>query len=179
MLMQILGLVGSPRRGSNTDLLVSAILDGAAANNHTVDKVYLYDVDIAPCVDCKACKKGTYKCALSDGMQKLYPKLQEADVIIFGTPLYWYGPTAKMKLLVDRLRPFIPSGKLKGKRAVLVIPSEEGADACNFAVGMFTLSFKYLGMDLTGKLLPKASEMAEVRGQPQTLNEALELGKNL
>ena len=177
--MNVLGLVGSPRRGSNTDLLVSAILDDAAANNHTVDKVYLYDVDIEPCVDCKACKQGDYKCALDDGMQTLYPKLEEADVIIFGTPLYWYGPTAKMKLLVDRLRPFIPSGKLKGKRAVVVIPSEEGAGACNFAVGMFSLSFKYLGMDFVGKLLAKASERAEVREQPQTLNEALKLGKNL
>jgi multimeric flavodoxin WrbA len=177
--MNVLGLVGSPRRGSNTDLLVSAILDGAAANNHPVDKVYLYDVDIEPCVDCKACKQGDYKCALDDGMQALYSKLEEADVVVFGTPLYWYGPTAKMKLLVDRLRPFIPSGKLKGKKAVLVIPSEEGADACNLAVGMFSLSFKYLGMYLAGKLLPKASERAEVREQPQTLNEALKLGKNL
>jgi multimeric flavodoxin WrbA len=177
--MNVLGLVGSPRRGSNTDLLVSAILDGAAANNQTVDKVYLYDVDIAPCTDCGACTQGDYKCALGDGMQTLYSKLEEADVIVFGTPLYWYGPTAKMKLLVDRLAPFILSGKLKGKKAVLVIPSEEGADACNFAVGMFTLSFKYLGMDLVGKLLPKALERAEVREQPQTLNEALKLGKNL
>ncbi len=177
--MNVLALVGSPRKGSNTDLLVSAILEGAAANNHTVSKVYLYDVDIAPCVDCKACKRGNYKCALGDGMQTLYPKLEDADVVVFGTPLYWYGPTAKMKLLVDRLRPFVASGKLKGKKAVLVIPSEEGADACNFAVGMFTLSFKYLGVDLVGKLLPKASEKAEVKKQPQTLMEARKLGKDL
>ncbi|HMK93989.1 MAG TPA: flavodoxin family protein [Candidatus Limnocylindrales bacterium] len=96
--MNVLGLVGSPRRGSNTDLLVSAILDGAAVSHHAVDKVYLYDVDIAPCMDCKACKHADYKCAVNDGMQRLYPKLDEADVIIFGTPLYWYGPSAKMKL---------------------------------------------------------------------------------
>jgi multimeric flavodoxin WrbA len=177
--MNVLALVGSPRKGSNTDLLVSTIIEGAAVNNHTVGKVYLYDFDIASCVDCKACKTGNYKCALNDDMQMLYPKLEEADIIVFGTPLYWYGPTAKMKLLVDRLRPFVASGKLKGKKAVLVIPSEEGADACNFAVGMFTLSFKYLGMDLAVKLLPKASERAEVKKQPQTLKEALKLGKNL
>ncbi len=176
--MTVLGLVGSPRKGSNTDLLVSAILDSAAADNQ-VDKVYLYDVDVAPCVDCKVCKTGSHKCALDDGMQTLYPKLEEADVIVFGTPLYWYGPTAKMKLLMDRLRPFIASGKLKGKKAVLVIPSEEGAAACKFTVGMFTLSFKYLGIDLVGKLLPKASERAEVKGQPNTLDKAKKLGRNL
>ncbi len=177
--MKILGLVGSPRKTSNTDILLSAILDGARGNRHSTEKVYLYDFDIGSCVDCKSCKRGNYRCGLSDDMQTLYPKLEEADVIIFGTPLYWYGPTAKMKLLIDRLRPFVESKKLKGKKAILVVPSEEGAEACNFIVGMFNLSFKYLEIDLIGKLLPKASEKAEVRGQPKTLSDALALGKSI
>lgn len=177
--MKVLGLVGSPRKGSNTDLLVNAVLEGAAEIGFATEKVYLYDVDIAPCVDCKACKQGKFKCALRDGMQALYPKLEEVDVIVFGTPLYWYGPSAKMKLLIDRLRPFIASKGLNGKRAVLVVPSEEGAEACNFTVGMFSLSFEYLGVTLVGKLLPKASERAEVKKQPETLKEAFLLGKSL
>ena len=177
--MKILGLIGSPRKASNTDILVSAVLDGAGENRHSTEKVYLYDFDIGSCVDCKSCKRGNYKCGLSDDMQTLYPKLEEADIIIFGTPLYWYGPTAKMKLLIDRLRPFIASKKLKGKKAILIVPSEEGSEACNFIVGMFNLSFKYLEMDLIGKLLPKASEKAEVRGHHGTLNDAFVLGKSL
>ncbi len=177
--MKTLGLVGSPRKESNTDLLVSAILEKEKKNKHTTEKVYLYNLDIAPCIDCKACKKGNYQCALNDDMQTLYPKLQEADVVVFGTPLYWYGPSAKMKLLVDRLRPYIASKRLKGKKAVLVVPSEEGADACNHTVGMFNLSFKYLEMDLKSVLLPKASERAEVKTQPETLHQALMIGKHL
>ena len=177
--MKILGLVGSPRKDSNTDLLVSAILEGAAKSKHATEKMYLYSVDIAPCVDCRACKKGNLQCVLKDGMQALYPKLEEADVIVFGTPLYWYGPTAKMKLLLDRLRPFIESKKLSGKKAVLVIPSEEGADACNHIVGMFNLSFKYLEMEIISVLLPKASEKAEIKSQPHVLNEASMLGKHI
>ena len=177
--MKVLGLVGSPRKGSNTDLLVNAILDGAISNGFTTEKIYLYNVDIGPCVDCKACKQGVFKCALRDDMQTLYPKLIEADVIVFGTPLYWYGPSAKMKLLIDRLRPFTMSKELKNKRAVLVIPSEEGAEACNLTVGMFSLSFEYLGVNLVGKLLPKASERAEVKRQPLTLKEAFILGEAL
>jgi multimeric flavodoxin WrbA len=177
--MKALGLVGSPRKLSNTDLLVSRILDGTSAGNHLTDKLYLYDLDISPCVDCRACKKGNYQCAVNDDMQLLYPKLESADVIVFGTPLYWYGPTAKMKLLIDRLRPFIASKKLKGKKAILVIPSEEGAGACSILVGMFEASFKYLEMEFAGKILPKAYERAEVKDQPQTLNEAFELGESL
>ena len=177
--MKVLGLVGSPRKSGNTDLLVSAILYGAGASNHEIEKLFLYDVDISPCVDCRGCKKGAFQCVLKDGMKLLYSKLEEADVIVFGTPLYWYGPTGKMKLMVDRLRPYIASKKLKGKKAVLVVPSEEGADACNLVVGMFELSFKYLEMDLVGKILAKASEKGEVREQPKVLDEAFKLGKAL
>jgi multimeric flavodoxin WrbA len=175
--MKILGLVGSPRKNSNTDLLVTAILAGAAKNKHKTEKVYLYNVDISPCVDCRACKQGYLQCSLKDGMQTLYPMLEAADVVIFGTPLYWYGPSAKMKLLLDRLRPFIASKKLKGKKAVLVVPSEEGADACNHTVGMFNMSVGYLEMDLVSVLLPKTSELAEVKELPDVLHQARTIGK--
>jgi multimeric flavodoxin WrbA len=177
--MKIVGLVGSPRNASNTDLLVDAILEGAAANKNSTEKIRLYPLQIKPCIDCKACKKGTFQCALKDDMITLYPKLEGADVIVFGTPLYWYGPSAQMKLLVDRLRPFIASKKLRGKKAVLVVPSEEGAEACNLTVGMYEMSCKYLEMDLVSVLLPKASERAEVKTQPQTLKDAFEIGRKL
>lgn len=177
--MKILGLVGSPRKGSNTDLLVNALLEGAAQVGYAIEKVYLYDLEIEACIDCKMCKNDKFQCVLRDDMSKVYPKLEDADVIVFGTPLYWYGPSAKMKLLVDRLRPFIVSKKLRGKKAVLVVPSEEGADACNLTVGMFNLSLKYLDMELAAVLLPKASERAEVKTQPQTIKNAIEIGSSL
>ncbi len=177
--MKILAFIGSPRKGSNTELVVDAILNGAAENNHLTQKVYLYDEDIKPCQDCKACKKGTFACFTKDSMQKLYPLMEEAQVLVFGTPLYWYGASAKMKLLLDRLRPFVESKKLRGKKAVLVVPSEEGPEACNYTVGMFNLSFKYLDVDLVATILPKASERAEVKSQPDTLKAAFEIGRNI
>ena len=177
--MRILGLVGSPRKGGNTDLLVSRILAGADASKHLTEKVHLYPLDISPCIDCRSCQKGKFQCAVEDDMKRLYPKLEGADVIVFGTPLYWYGPTGKMKLMMDRLRPFVASRKLKGKKAIVVVPSEEGADACGYLVGMFKLSFEYLGIALADKMLVKAYEKAEVNKQPETLNRAFELGKKL
>ncbi|MEM2940853.1 MAG: flavodoxin family protein [Thermoproteota archaeon] len=177
--MKVLGLIGSPRKNSNTDLLVSRILDGASASNHLTEKLYLYELNISPCVDCRRCKKGSFQCAINDDMQILYPKLKDADVIIFGTPLYWYGPTGKMKLVVDRLRPFIASKKLKGKKAILVTPSEEGPSACGHLVGMFELSFQYLEINLIDKVLAKAYEKAEVREQPEILERMFQLGESL
>ncbi len=177
--MKVLGLVASPRKGGNTDMLVSAVLYGAGSSGNEIEKLFLYDFDISPCVDCRGCKNHNGQCVLKDGMKLLYPKLDEADVIVFGTPLYWYGPTAKMKLMVDRFRPYILSRKLKGKKAVLVVPSEEGAKACKHLIGMFDLSFRYLGLDLVGKILATASEKGEVKEKPKILDEAFHLGKQL
>lgn len=177
--MKVLGLVGSPRRNSNTDILVTQILGGAQASSHQTEKLHLYDLQIAPCVDCRACKTGKPQCIIKDNMQTVYPKLENADVIVFGSPLYWYGPTAQMKLLIDRLRPYVESKKLASKKAIVVVPAAEEADACCFLVGAFELSFEYLEMEMIGKLLVKAYEKAEVAKQPEVLKAAFELGKAL
>jgi multimeric flavodoxin WrbA len=177
--MQITALVGSPRRTGNTDLLVDQVLKGAESRGYSGEKIYLYDYQISPCLDCRRCKKGSFDCHLKDGMQEIRPLLEEADVIVFGTPVYWYGPTAKMKLLIDRLRPFIASRKLQGKRGILISPSEEGSSCCGPLVEMFRMSFLYLEMELAGILLAKAYERGEIRGQPEELRRAWELGATL
>ncbi|MDP2897300.1 MAG: flavodoxin family protein [bacterium] len=178
--MKILALIGSPRKGSNTDTVVEQIRKGCRKRGHSTSKVYLYDYAIAPCNDCRYCKKGDYVCNICDGMADfIYPKIERADLIIFGTPLYWYGPTGIMKLVLDRLRPYIASRKLEGKRGVVVAPSEEGPEACGCLVEMFRKSFAYLGMEFAGAILPKAYERGEIKGNQEELKKAHEFGTSL
>ena len=177
--MRILALVGSPRREGNTDLLVEQILEGSRTRGHTAEKLFLYDYTISLCVDCRNCKKGDYVCCVNDEMQKIYPRMEAADLIIFGTPLYWYGPTAKMKLLVDRMRPFVANGRLRGKKAVVVAPSAEGAKACGSLLEMFRLCFEYLGMEFAGEVLVKAYEKGEVLKNRREIERAYEFGASL
>jgi multimeric flavodoxin WrbA len=177
--VKVVGLVGSPRKQGNTDLVVSKILDGVESEGNLTEKVYLYDHEILPCTDCRACKKGDFQCVLKDDMRGVYPKLEAADVIVFGTLLYWYGATAKMKLFVDRLRPYIASRRLKTKKAVLVVPSEEGAKACLSLVDMFRCSFKYIEMELLSQVLVKAYEKGEVANHPDILAAAFQVGRAL
>ena len=177
--MKILALVGSPRKGSNTDILVDQILKGGKESGCSAEKLYLYHYRISPCIDCRNCKKGEYVCTLKDGMKQIYPKMEEADLIIFGTPNYWFGPTATMKLLVDRMRPFVANKKMKGKRWVLVVPAADGPKVCGSLVQMFRMSFDYLGMKFAGKILVKAYERGEVKENRQEMKRAYELGTSL
>lgn len=177
--MRILALIGSPRRESNTDTVVDQILAGAKEKGHTSEKVYLYDHEIAPCVDCRRCKEPPYVCVMCDDTLAIDPKIGEADLIIFGTPLYWYGPTAKMKLFIDRLRPYIGSRGLEGVKGVVVAPSEEGPGACQCLVKMFRKSFDYLVMDFVEAILPKAYERGEIKQNQEELDKAYEFGLTL
>jgi multimeric flavodoxin WrbA len=72
--LKILALIGSPRKRSNTDILVDEVLRGAETKGHTWEKVYLYDLEIKPCLDCRACKKGNYTCPMDDGMKGSIPR---------------------------------------------------------------------------------------------------------
>ncbi len=177
--MKILALIGSPRKGGNTDILVDQILQGGKTIEHTSKKLYLYDYEISPCIDCRRCKKDDYVCTVNDGMQEIYPKMQEADLIIFGTPLYWYGPSGKMKLLMDRMRPFVANEKLRGKKGIVVAPSGEETRVCGPLVEMFRLSFGHLGMEFAGQVLAQANEKGEIRQNEEVMKKAYEFGVSL
>lgn len=177
--MKVLGLVGSPRKGGNTDVLVDAVLTSAQGNGHEISKVYLYDVGIEPCVDCRGCKQEDLVCVVEDGMEELYPKLDSADAIVFGTPVYWVGPSGTMKQLFDRLRPYYGNGRLKGKRAVLVAPAGDGPPEADLLTEMFRRSFKYLGIEFVGCALGKAYDRQEILNDKQAMEQAAALGMML
>ena len=177
--MKVLGLVGSPRKMGNTDLLVEQLLEGARTKGYETEKLYLYDCTISLCTDCRSCKKGDYVCYVHDEMQQIYPLMAGADVIVFGTPVYWYGPSAKMKMLIDRMRPFVENKKLVGKRAVVVSPSAEGSAASDPLLEMFRRMFLYIGVEFAGKVLVKAYDKGAVAENKEDLVKAYALGASL
>ncbi len=176
--MKILALNGSPRKGGNTDLLIDQVFAGAQQHGHECQKLALYAYKIMPCVDCRRCKQGDHICPIKDDMPQLLQLMGNADILVFGTPIYWYGPTAKMKLLIDRLRPFIVTRGLAGKKGAIIIPSEEGPSICGPIVKMFEMSFQYLGMVNAGSFLATAYEKGEIAQNREEMQRALEFGEH-
>lgn len=172
--------MGSPRRNGNTHILVSRILDAAQELGAEVELVCLGDLTIRQCDGCHVCWK-TGKCAKNDDMQALYPKLMAADIVVLGTPVYWYGPTALMKAFIDRLVFFnCPETRprIRGHRAVLAIPFEDTTpETAELLVQMLERSLAYLEVELVGKLIvPGVGERGDVLEQPAALDECDTLG---
>ena len=99
--MKILGLSCSPRKQGNTETLVSEVLEGAKAEGAEVELFSVSGKEIQSCDGCQSCIT-TGECRIDDDMQTVYQKLVEADGIIFGTPIYFYGMTAQAKAIMDR-----------------------------------------------------------------------------
>lgn len=177
--MDVLGLVASPRKGGNTDLLVDAILGGAQGRGHRIGKLYLYDCGIGPCVDCRGCKRDERLCIVEDGMQEIYDRLDAADVIVFGTPVYWYGPSGTMKQMFDRLRPYFANGRLKGKRAILAAPAGDGPAEADLLVEMFRRSLAALEVRLLGQVLGTGYDERDILADVRAMESAAALGAAL
>ena len=180
---KILAIVGSPRRNGNTNILVSKIAEGARTKGALVDEILLGDLTIAECDGCYRCWQ-TQSCRKQDDMCHIYPMIAERDAIIFGTPVYWYGPTGLMKMFVDRLVFFnCPENreKIRGMQAVIAVPfEEENIHTADLVVEFFEKSLAYLEMKLVGKIIvPGVSKKGDILQKPDSLSQAYALGQSL
>jgi multimeric flavodoxin WrbA len=166
---RILGVIGSPRKKGNTHILVSRILDGSQEKGALTEILFLNDLHIRECDGCHVCWKGK-KCSKKDDMNKVYPKIMNSDVIIFGTPVYWYGPTALMKCFVDRFVYFNCSVPFE----------EENPKTAHLLVQFFKKSIQYLEMNLIGTILaPGVSKRGDILAKDDLLEKGYKLGKKI
>jgi multimeric flavodoxin WrbA len=108
--MKVLAFNSSPNmENGNTALILNPLLKGMKEAGAEIDLLYTKKLKINPCQADYACIMKTHgKCIQQDDMQTIYPKLKEADVIVFATPLYFDGMTSTLKSLIERL--WLPSG---------------------------------------------------------------------
>jgi len=100
--MLIVGVSGSPRVGGNTDMILQEALAAAKEEGADVKLIRISDYNLKPCDACRTCYS-TKKCVIDDDGEKVYQELLEADGIILGSPSYFQGVTAQMKIFIDRI----------------------------------------------------------------------------
>ena len=102
---KIIAIYGSPRRDGNTSSLMDSFLDGVKENLYAgdinIDRIMVSSKKIAPCRGCRSCTK-TGECIIDDYMQKIYPKLIDADFIVLATPIFFTTVSGYLKALIDR-----------------------------------------------------------------------------
>jgi multimeric flavodoxin WrbA len=100
--LQALALLGSPRKGGNTDTLADAFLAGAAEAGAEIDKLYLDDYNIRPVGELGDDFLKRVDLRADDDWRRVIYKVLAADILVWAAPVYWQGVPAQMKCFVDR-----------------------------------------------------------------------------
>jgi len=186
--MKLLSILGSPRKGGNSETLVSAIAAGAAGAGAATELIRLSKLKIHPCIACGGCEK-TGRCVIDDDMQQLYSQIDSADRIVIASPIYFYGVTAQTKAFIDRCQALWSRKYLlkerkqpatarigylasvcatRGERIFegAILSVQYGLDAMDFAYG--------------GELLVRGvDQKGALDGRPEELRRAREFGRQI
>ena len=175
--MKILVLNGSPRPQGNTAAMVKAFAEGAQENGHQVDIVNVCQKKIAGCLACEYChQKGSgheRKCVQQDDMQEVYPLLDEAEMIVLASPIYYHGFTGQLQCTINRIYA-LDKPKNLNKAALIMSP---GSDLVyGGAIFEYQNSFlQYLHLEDMGMFAAHGKE----NQSPEKLKELRNFGKNL
>jgi NAD(P)H-dependent FMN reductase len=188
--IEIVGLVGSPRVGMNTDTLVSRALAGAGDSGAHVRKVYLNDLQIKPCQACAAAP-ATGFCIYHDGMDVIYGLLESVDGLIVGSPAYYGSISSQLKLVVDRANCLQemtkhPDGRysfktkvIRRKKGLFFWISDSSRDA-GPAVSQVRAAFGDMNIELLESYVVVDADRGNgARADPGVLQRSFELGQML
>ncbi len=175
--MHVIALNGSPIKGGNTETAIQAVLEGARAAGAETEMVRLYGLDIAPCDACNACQQGQ-GCVIGDQASPILERLEKAEAIVFGSPVYWFAVSGPLKDLVDRTYYAAHHKQMAGKKlAVILVQHSSGAD---YAVGLFNcFADEQKCTMLDPVVVNTADKPGVVAGDAELLRRLRELGRQL
>ena len=175
--MKVLAISGSPRKNGNTVLLLNRALEGARSAGAEVELFSVAGKDIKGCDACWACVK-TGTCHIKDDVSPLHDLMAEADGIIFGTPIYFWGMTAQMKAIIDRSIAFAHGERTLANKVggVVVVAG---------SLGMIDALKDFAYYFAQRRMLPANTVCAYTRDPKETiemkglLNDAYDLGRQM
>jgi len=198
--MKIMAVVGSPRRGSNTDLLIDNVIEGAkSAAAVDVEKIYVYDADIQYCTGCGAHSvlQGGKDCPLKDDMAGILQRMQIADGFIFGSPNHSRTISAGLTNFFSRMMPLLKmhverdaAGTIvhaearpliRGKKAVIVVSQGDNiASSSALALMLLDANLRDFHLKRVGEVFSMFNlKRGQVAEKPADLSAAFTAGIRL
>jgi multimeric flavodoxin WrbA len=187
--LNVIAFHASPRKGGNSDLLLSEALRAIDPKAHKVKLFRLAEMVFSPCRNCGGCEE-TGVCVTKDGMVEIYESIREADRIILASPIFFFGLSAQAKMMIDRCQAFwcekyllkkpIPAGTYGRKGLLLLVggmKKDVGAQCSNTTATAFFRSISvpehsflsFLGVDSKGAILDHPTAMADAFRAGETL----------
>jgi multimeric flavodoxin WrbA len=165
---RILIINGAPRGYGNTDIIVKKIIESSQESGVNIKQIELRKKRIADCIGCYQCYKED-KCSIKDDMINIHDEIIKSDLLIFASPLYWWGVTGLMKTFIDRLYFYYHStnGQLISGKKGIVVTTMAVTDVETEAkqlIEFYSLLFRRLKIQLMEMTCPPKSDPVIILG---------------
>jgi len=179
-MVRVLGIVGSPRKSGNTEIMVSNALEAARSIGAETEIVLLAENRVEPCDGCGVCSN-TSKCKIDDDFELLFNMMTEADGLIFASPSYYESMTPHMKALIDRSGTFNGNAhgrtKFDGKVAgAMSVAGRTGLANVWTQQLLFILSQKMIVPGIRSYANAVASEKGDILNDEEGMKSSRDLG---
>lgn len=147
MSKHILILTGSPRQGGNSDLMADAFIRGAESAGHQITKIQTAQLKINGCTACECCYSSDGKaCAQDDDFNQVARAMEQADAIVFSTPIYWFTFPTYLKAVIDKFYSFLMGEKqLPIRESMLLVCGEmEESSIFDGIINSYSQSISYM-----------------------------------
>lgn len=177
--MKIIVLEGSPNKVGSSNLLADNFVRGAKESGHSVQVVDVAHADIHPCTGCIRCGyEGP--CVQKDDVDEIRQMILAADMLVFVTPLYYYGMSAQLKIMIDRFCAFNSSIQRKRmKSALLTVAWNSDNWTFDALQAHYQTLVRYLNLEDMGMVLGRGCGSLAMTQQSKFPKQAYELGKGI
>lgn len=198
--MNVMAIIGSPRKGGNTELLVDRVIEGCRSRGDAhIEKVVIAERNIQYCSGCLSCTfppPGTGKCVLRDDMDELIEKIRESDAYIFGTPNHMRTVSAPLLNFLARMLPLLRYeieyddagnmigatgvSKIADRKAVMVISQGDPFFSSSLVHMVLERNLRDFRLKLVGDVISTGNlQKQDVARKEEDLKKAFELGTKL
>ena len=175
--MKIVVLTGSPRRNGNTNHLAGQFIKGAEEAGHEVYRFDCAQRKVSPCIACNRCGMNG-QCIFNDDFEQLRPHLVAADMVVFATPMYYFGFSSQLKAVIDRF--YALNGQIKGnvkQSALLMAYADTAPEEAEPMLSHYHTLLRYLGWKDSGTVVAAGMWPAGAVNGTEYSRQAYELGR--
>lgn len=177
--MKILVIESSPHKNGSSNLLARHFIRGAKEAGHTVTVFDAAQAELHPCLGCEACGMSG-PCCQKDDMAGLKEQILGSDMVVFVTPLYYFGMSAQLKTVIDRFYSFNGQLSAKGLKTALIVAAWDNRDWTMRDISShYQTLCKYLNFKNQGMILGFGCGTVPMTEKSRYLQDAYELGKSL
>ena len=178
MMKKVLIISSSPRKNGNSQALCVQFAAGAEAAGNQVQLIRLAEKKIGFCYACDGCMRNGGTCVQKDDMAEILRLFQKADVLVFATPIYFYGITAQMKTFIDRTYPIWQN--LGEKEVYYIISAGLGKDIIDRSLGDLDGFVEHLEKyDIKGRIYATEVMDAGLVKETELMNTAYLMGRSV